>query len=356
MKSLLILICALAQAKAVKPQEGPAPRPDKASLKPKLKEGAVDVKVRFGAEFGIDDNILELNEKQIEQLEGGTRPEKFRIDEPGDLVYSVWADLRLEGRLFRDPTSAGFKIQPYLYQDSSIANFEEYSFFLRQDIGRQEAGIEIDFQRDVYLRELEIVVPGPNLWESAYYDEFEFELYYRHRIHERATLKGSLGWLLRDFDSPFGHRDRGGAFLALQPTVELGRGWRTFVRYEFTRQEADASGFDPDTSYEQQEVELGAAVELLEKKLDLSLRLRFGLRDYTSSNDPAVDPSHVDRVDDRFRLVFETKFKIAKGWTIDGRWEYRDVDSDRPHDDDATTSEPGDSTRNVFVLGVTFSL
>ena len=355
MKTILILMglaaTAAAQTRAVK-QEGPAPRPDKASLKTKGSQGPVDVQVRVGSEVAIDDNILELNDRQMKLLEDDLDPERFRIDDPGDVVYSVWADLRLKGRLFKEPTSAGLKIQPYIYADSSIANYEEYELFLHQDLGAHKAGFELGLERDVYLRELNT----GTTWESAFYDEFDLSVFYEHRVHARVTLRGTFGWLIRDYESPWGARDREGAYVALEPEVDLGRGWSAFVRYEWSDQETDASDFEPDTSYLQHEIEIGAAVELLEKRLRLALKYRFGDREYTTRNDPAFDESHADRQDDRHRLVFEVKVKLGKGWSLDGRWEYRDIDSDRPHDSSNLTDDPGDSTRHVFALGVTFSL
>ena len=356
MKTLVILLglaaTAAAQTRAVK-QEGPAPRPDKASLKTKGSPGPVEVQVRVGSEVAIDDNILELNNRQISILEDGTNTARFKIDDPGDVVYSVWADFRLKGRLFKEPTSAGLKVQPYVYQDSSIANYEEYELFLHQDLGAHKAGFELGLERDVYLRELN---RGGGNWESAFYDEYDLGIFYEHRVHPRATLRGTFGWLIRDYESPWGARDREGAYVALEPEVDLGRGWRAFARYEYSDQEAGASDFEADTSYVQHEIEVGAAVELIEKRLELALKYRFGAREYTTRNDPLNDPSHVDREDDRHRLVFAVKVKLGKGWTADARWEYRDIDSDRPFDTSPLTDEPGDSTRHVFALGVSFSL
>ncbi len=360
MKSILILMClastAAAQVRTVKPQEPPAPKPSKAAMKPPAKEG-VQVDVHAGAEVGFDDNIIELNERQINQLESGLRPEKFRIDDPGDVFYSAWVDARLKGRtLFKDPTSAGLKVQPYVYQDSSIANYEEYTLYAKQALGAHAAGLEIELERDVYLRELEIVVPGPNLWESAYYDEWDLSSYYEHRLHPQVTLRGIVGYVIRDFESPFGFRDRRGWYLAVKPEVDLGRGFSAFARYEYSDQEADPDAFDADTSYLQHEITFGAAVDLLEKKLGLSVSYRLGFRDYTSSQDPAIDPSHVDREDLRQRVVLAARWKVAKGWAIEARYEWEDIDSDRPFDNDVTTSEPGNSTRNIVSLGVSLAL
>lgn len=350
--AILLMCLASAQTRAVKPQEGPAPRPDKASMKPK--SGAPLWTARGGVEFSYDDNFLELSNKQIAQLKDGTEPGKFRIDDPADFVTAPWAEIKVKGFLFREPTSAGLKLQPYFHQDSSIANYEEYELFVKQDLGAHEAGVDFGWERDVYLRELNL--PGPNNWGSAFYEEYDLELYYKHRVHPNATLKGSLGWLVRDFESPFGFRDRAGYYLALQPAVDLGKGWKAYLRYEYSDQEADAGALDPDTSYRQHEVELGVSVELVAKVLELSLGYRAGWRDYTTSNDPAVDPSHAEREDERRRLVLEIGARLSKSWSLEARYERREVDSHRPHDDDATTSEPGDSERDLFTLGVTFSL
>lgn len=355
-RTIVALLCmagaAAAQARTVK-QEPPAPgRP---TQRAPGKAAVPEVSFRGGTEIAYDDNFLELNEKQIEQLESGTRPEKFRIDDPEDLVYSVWAEVRVKGRLLQDPLVAGLKLQPYFYQSNSIANYEVYELFVRQDLGRHEVGLEYGLDRDVYLRELEIVVPGPNLWESAHYDQHEIRAYYEHAFPAVVSLRTAAGWKIRDFESPFGFRDRDGYFLSLEPSFDLGKGWSAFVRYEYADLESDAGSTDPDTSYREHRVELGTAVELLEKRLEISLRWRIGRQDYTTSNDPAVDPSHADREDRPQRVILAARAKVAKGWSVEVRYEWHDEDSDRPFDDPAATSEPGDSTRNVFAIGAAFT-
>jgi hypothetical protein len=363
MKSILILMClastAAAQVRTVKPQEPPAPKPSKAAMKTPATEGA-KIDVRTGAEIGYDDNILDLSRKQLDELEGGQDTHKFRIDEPGDVVYSAWIDARVKGRtLFKEPTAAGLKVQPYVYQDSSIANYEEYKLFAKQDFAAHEAGVEVGLERDVYLRELKVeeVNNGPNLFDSAFYDEWDLSTYYQHRLHSRVTLRGTIGWLIRDYESPFGYRDREGLYVALKPEVDLGHGFSAFVRYEYADQEADPGALDPDTSYLQHEIQMGLGVELLQKKLGFSLAYKLGFREYTSTQDPVlVDPSHVDREDRRQRIELAARWKVAKGWALEARYEWKDVDSDRPFDDEGTTSEPGDSTRNIVTFGVSLAL
>jgi len=359
MKTLvLILFMASAALAQQRKQQQEPPATDRASLG-KMKKEAVDVSVRSGTELIYDDNILDLNNKQIRQLENHTKPEKFRIDDPDDFVYSIWAELRIKGRFIGDTTHAGLKVQPYFYQSSSIANYEEYEAYVRQDLGRDQAGIEYQLDRDAYLRELKHSVTDSSMvttttWESARYMEHDVEPYYLHQIMPLVSVRGSAGWRAKDFDSPFDYRDISGYFVAIGPIVHLGKGIQAFLRYEFSSMNADASSLDPDTSHRQHEIETGGEVELV-KGLEITLKYRIGFREYTSHNEPTlIDPSHVDREDVRHKLAFRVKWKMSPNWSLRLEYVYRRVDSDRPHDDDATTSEPGNSTRNTVMIGATF--
>jgi hypothetical protein len=354
MKTLAMLLAmagaALAQTKAVRPQDPPSGR-STPTYKPKAKPGP-EVSLRAGTELGWDDNILDLNALQIEQLENGTRPGKFRIQGPGDFVYSAWAEVKIKGKvLFADPAAAGIKVQPYFYGMNPIADFEEYRAFVRQEFGPHEVGIGYGLERDVYYRNLDT---GPNLWESAFYDEHEVEVHWNHALPHGLTLRPTAGWRLRDFNPRFDFRDRQGFFAGAEVSVELGRGWRVFTGYEWMEQDAAAGPADPDTSYVQHQVELGGAWELPGKVVELSLRYRMAMRDFTSTT--LSDLSHRSRSDLRHRAVLQVRFKVAKGWAIDARYEFRFVNSHQPFDTDPTNPDNGDSLRNVFLVGLTVSL
>ncbi len=359
MKTVAFFLFMAAAALAQQRKQQEPPPTDRASLAKPRKE-AVDVSVRSGTELIYDDNILDLNNKQIRQLEDNSRPGKFRIDDPGDFVYSVWAEVRAKGKFIGDTTHGGFKVQPYYYQSNSVANYEEYEFFLRQDLGRHQAGIEYQLDRDVYLRELEIAFQDPSNgtsgvdWISARYTEHDLEPYYLHQITPLLSVRGSAGWRAKDFDSPFDYRDIDGYFAAIGPVLQLGKEIQAFLRYEFSSMNADASSLDPDTSHRQHEIEVGGEVELV-KAVELTLRYRVGFREYTSHNEPTTtDPAHVDREDVRHKLTFRARWKISANWSVRLEYVYRQVNSHRPHDNDATSSEPGDSTRNTVMIGATF--
>jgi hypothetical protein len=357
MKTLLIVLglsgAAAAQAREPGAYRVQGQEPARPGEIPKLKgtERPPQVSARGGIEVSYDDNILDLSEKQLEQLRDGTRPEKFRIEEEDDFIYSAWAELEVKAWLLGRPSSLGLKIQPYYYQENSIANYEEYRAFLTHGLGRHEAGIEYVLERDVYHRELEIVVPGPNLWESAYYSEHDAEIYSRLAFHDAFSTRVFGGARARDFDSPFGYRDLEGFFVGVRPTLTLAKGWSAFAKYEYSDLESNAHGIETDTSYVQHEIELGLGATLLDKTLDLSIRQRWGFREYTTDKDPSVDPDHVDREDRRLRTVLQARLRLAKSWSLEGRYIRRTEDSDRPFNG-TDTGEAVGSERQVFTVGL----
>lgn len=329
------------------------PKPDRP---PKLgaRERAPEVAVRGGLELAYDDNIIDLSKKQIRQFEDGTKPQKFRIEEEDDIVTSPWAEVRLKAWLFAEPTRFSLKARANAYQENSFANYEKYALAVRQDLGRHEAGIEYDLEADVYHRELEIVVPGPNLWDSAFYSEHEIQLYTRHEVREWLSVKPFAGFAVRDFESPFQYRDLRGFFVGLRPAVEINGSWTAFLQYRYRDMDSEAGSAEPDTSYEEHEFEPGVSALFFGKVLEVGLRHRWRFREYTTSNSPLVDPAHVDREDVRQRTILEATVKLNKNWAVEARYVRRSEDSDRPFDTGDTSEEVG-SDRNVFVIGVAFT-
>jgi hypothetical protein len=357
MKTLVMVLAmagaALAQTKAVKPQDPPSGR-SSPTYKPKAKAGP-EVTIRGGTELGWDDNILDLNDAQMADLQSGGG--NYRIAQPGDFVYSAWAQIRVKGKvLFADPAAAGIKVQPYFYASNPLANFEEYKAFLQQDFGAHRLGIEYGLERDVYHRERDYVdsnfVSGS---ASAFYDDHEIALYWEHAFPHGLSIKPVAGWRIRDYNAAFDFRDRDGFFAGLEGAVELGKGWKALVGYEWTGQEAGPTAFNPiDTSFQQHQVEIGGELEVPGGLVELSLRYRVALRDFTSAI--GSDLSHLGRTDFRHRVVLLARFKVAKGWAIDARYEFRFVDSDQPNDPNPLGPDAGDSLRNVFLVGLTVSL
>jgi hypothetical protein len=354
---VLVMAGAAAAQQRSKPQEPPAT--DRAALGKKQNADAVDVAIKTGTEIAYDDNFLDLNDKQIKQLEDGTAPQgKFRIDKPEDFVYSVWAEIKLKGDFLGEHAQAGLKIHPYFYLSNSIANYEEYEVFVKRNFGRHEGGIEYQVDHDVYLRELRHTVTNGGItiqpYDSARYMEHEIEPYYIHHLSELLDLRGSAGYRLKDFNSTFDFRDLSGFFVSAGPIVNLGKGFSAFLRYEFSDMTSEASSLDPDTSYRQHEIQIGGTVDLF-KSLELTLKYRIAFREYTTSNTPGNDPDHADRDDLRQKVSFKARYKLSKSWSVRLEYTFWLVDSHRPFADESVTNEPGDSTRNVISIGATFA-
>jgi hypothetical protein len=357
MRTLIVFLCMAGAALAQQRRQQEPPTTDRAALGKVKKDQVVDVSIRGGTEIGYDDNFLDLNDKQIKQLEAGSHPGKFKIDEPDDMIYTLWAEVRLKGKFLSDTTQAGLKVQPYFYLSNSIANYEEYQVFLRQNVGKDTAGIEYEQDRDVYLRELRHFV-GPWFaptypYDSARYTEHTVEAFYRHQVVPAVSVRGGPGYRIKDFDPMFNFRDISGYFIGVGPIVDLGGGVEAFLRYEFSTMNAEASSEEADTSHRQHEVEVGASAELF-RRVDVSLKYRVGFREYTSNSSPLDDPSHVGRDDVRHKICLRARVKLSASWSLHVEYVYRHDDSRRPFDDDSTTSEPGNSTRNVVTIGATF--
>lgn len=353
MRTAIFVLClsaaAWAQQAALRQED---PRLERGT-KAKAKESPVEISGRGGLGFSYDDNILDLSGNQLDQFEDGTKPEKYRISEEHDLVSSGWVELELRTRALGSPTTFEFQARAHAYQENSFANYEEYALAVKQDLGKNELGLEYGAEVDVYDREIEIVVPGPNLWESGYFTQHELEAYYRLRLAPWAGVRPFAGYALRDFESPFGYRDLEGHFLGIRPALEAGP-WSLSLQYRYRSMEADAGDLEPDTSYREHSYEPALTVELLDKRVELSVRHRWAFREFTSSNSPAIDPNHLDREDIRRRLLIEGVFKAHRRWTVEARYVRREVDSEQPYDA-GDSGEEGSSERNIFTLGVAYN-
>jgi hypothetical protein len=309
-----------------------------------------EISLRGGVELAYDTNILGLSRKNLRQLEDGSRPEKFRIRRPDDFVTSPWAELRLKAWTFGDSTTLSLRAQAHFFQGSSLSDYEEFSGRLRQEIGRHELGLEYTFLNDVYDRERRVLETG--LFDSARFIEHEAELYHRHRIADWIALRPFAGFRERDYDAPFDFRDQRGFFGGVRPELEIVKDWDLFVRLEYALMEAvETTG--PDVSYREWRIEPGAATHLFDNALEISLRHRIGLREYTSSQDPTIDPSHVDRRDVRQRTTFQIRWKISRQTSLEVHYVRILEESDRPFDTGADDEE-NESFRQLFLVGITF--
>lgn len=354
METLLALVLALSQgappaAGAARqgqeePPPPPPPGPDRGARPRPAAEPA------FGGRAGIDltynSNILRLDDRDVERLENGTRPDKFRIERPDDFIFSPWAEGSLGFPLLDAPATAGLRARAHLYQANSIANYEELTLFLR----RAPAEISYTFMPDVYRREYRNLDTGE--FESAFYRDHLLEAEVRARPWDAVTLRPKACLEFRDYDSPFNHRDSIFYGLGLRGGVEVAGGVELLLEYEFVINDSFARSFQPDVSYQEHSLEPGLAVRPL-RGVELTARYRFADRRYTTDNSPATDPGHADREDDRRRASFGVRWRVSPAVTLEAEARFTRVDISLPHDPGATDEETS-WNREEYVLGFTY--
>lgn len=319
------------------PLDPPAPAPPK-PRKPR------EVRVRTGLEVEYNSNITRLSEAQIDELESGARPDKYRIEDADDVITSPWAEVSLDLDLFAEPSRAGVKVQGNFFAQNSFASYGEAGVFFRH------AGFELEYGygHELYRREYRNL--DTDEFESAFYDEHQAEASYRFRPHEIVRLKPLLALRLRDYEAPFDHRDALEVYFAGEGLVEATPWLRLSLELGYAIQDAYAESGQPDTSYNEAAVEAKATV-LPHKAVELSISYRLEDREYTTDNDPAVDPGHRDRTDDRRIACLEGVWKISKSVHLDASLTFTRVQSDTPADPGAS-SEETDWDRDEYVLGV----
>ena len=85
------------------------------------------------------------------------------------------------------------------------------------------------------------------------------------------------------------------------------------------------------------------------------MKYRISIQDYTTHNDPAVDPGHRDRIDDERELEFESGYKLSKRVSLDAVYRWSRRQSTLPNDPGKTED---DTTwqRNEVTIGITVRL
>lgn len=333
------------------PQEGPLPDPARVDdLKgrkgKKDKDEEPSLRFRTGMEARYDSNVLRLSERDLRRLDDGTKPEKFRIEEPDDLIWSPWIEAAFVFPLFDIPTTAGLRAQGHLYRTNSIMDYEEYTLFVRHGV----LAMEYVFMTDVYRREYRNLDTGE--FDSAFYSEHELKLTARLRPIEGIALRPLAGFRVRDYDDPFNHRDSLGYLAGLRASADPADGVEVSLEYEFFRHDSYAEGIQPDTSYQEHALEPGISFTPV-KGLELDVRYRFAEREYTTNSSPAVDPGHRDREDDRTEMTLRISWKISKDFSAQGEYKRTRVDADLPSDPDAT-EEATSWDRNEYLVGITY--
>jgi hypothetical protein len=306
----------------------------------KKKREDYDVRFRVGMSVEYNDNIIRLDDDDMRAFKAGTKPEKFRITQPEDWIFSPWGEVDLALPLFGETSRAGLRLMGHFYEANSFASNEEFMAYLK---GKSYA-LEYTFEPSIYRREYRNLDTG--VFESAFYDDHLVEGLWKIHAHESILIRPKAGVEIRDYDAPFTFRSSVAPFIAPRATFKLWEVLEPFVQYEFVYNIAFASDIQPDLSYYQNGFEVGVGSRLL-PELEAELKYRIEHRIYTSNNDPSVD-SHAGRKDWRNRLVAGVLWKPTSGLELEAAFAQWVVNSTVQDPD-----EDSDWDRREFTLGAT---
>jgi len=313
--------------------------------KPKKEDYDVDFKVGMTMEY--NDNIIRLDKRDLEALRDGTKPEKFRVEQPQDWIYSPWAEADLALHVLGEASTAGLRLMGHLYQVNSFASNEALTAFLKG----KHYNLEYTFEPGVYRREYRNLDTG--VYESAFYDDHLIEAAMKFPIEKTVTLRPKIGVEYRDYDPPFLFRSSVAPFVAPRVTLTVLDELQPFVQYEFEWNDAFASGVQPDTSYLQNGVEVGL-LSKIHKELELEVKYRFEHRVFTTKNDPSFDPSHAGRTDDRTRIEAKVVWKALPNLMLEASYAYWVTLSSVPGKPDLS-DEDSNWRRHVYLLGFSYT-
>jgi hypothetical protein len=331
-------------------QEGELPgaaRPSPEDLKvkkPKKEEYEVDF--RGGLALEYNDNITRLDKIDLERLKDGTKPEKFRITQPDDWIYSPFAEADMALHVFGERSTAGLRVTGHVFQVNSFASNGAINAFLQ---GR-DFKLEYTFEPNVYRREYRNLDTG--LYESAFYDDHLLEAAMKFPIEKTVLLRPKLGVDIRDYDAPFQWRSSVAPFVAPRAMLTLWKEVEPFVQYDFVWNNAFTTGVQPDTSFIQHGVEGGVRSRWI-RDFELEANYRYEYRTYTSTVDPAFDPSHAGRIDRRVRWETKIAWKTFSNLSVEFSYAHWTVLSSIPGKPDLE-DEDSNWRRNEYTLGVTY--
>lgn len=315
------------------------PQPDEVRRGRPKKED-YDLTFRVGMTLEYNDNIIRLDEGDLRDFRNGSKPDKFRIQDPQDWIYTPWAEASMALEALGESGRAGLRLTGYLYQTNTFASHPAFTAFLRA----KPYGVEYAYEPSIYRREYRNLDTG--VFESSFYDDHLLEAALRIPIRELILFRPKVGVEARDYDAPFTFRSSIMPFVAPRATLTVFEPLQPFVGYAFEWNQAFASGIQPDVSYYSNGFEVGV-VGRPAAPVELELKYRMEYRVYTSSNDPSFD-SHAGRSDRRSRVVAGVAWKVLPGLTVDAAYAQGVVLSDVVGD------EESDWRRNQVIVGFNY--
>jgi hypothetical protein len=330
----------------------------------KCSSALVLLAIAAGAAFGLtptwqwegfltyDDNPFRYSLTDLDAFRYREQPARFPIRTSDDLDANVAARLSCGTRLFQLPGSieTGMKLHGYFSNWDKSYGIADVG--LNQGTwvgGRLELGYTYMPNYLLrYYRNPETSDTGD--FTACRFAEHLATVRFRQQLNP-VTILPEYGYEYDDYQPVFDHYDtkihRLGGEVRFQPVTNF----EVRGKYEFRL--ASAKGPVPDASYSQHEA--GLSVTTSPRRLSrfsVEGGYTFALRNYTTSNDSAIDPSHAGRTDNIEAATVTVKYRLADvTLTADYDLQWRTVVAAYS----AAIDDIKDYRQSRFGLGVVFN-
>lgn len=304
-------------------------------------------RLRGGLEFTYDDNILFLSKSRISLFESGSAPQRFRIVSVGDYVVSPWVSAAARA----GDTEVGAGLQLSFYVRNSIKNYELVHPYIRHRFDRDNLLlVSYSWLRDGYAGEF--TDPNSGSIQSVFYDVHSVTARFVHRFSRAAITTPRLGWRSRVYNhSQNDPRSYRGFEAGVASTLGPPEGLAFDLDLSFEDMAGPGRQSNYDVSFRRYSVEVGPVLRTPGRDVEFSLHYRYGIRRFTTANDPVADPGHAGRKDTSRQLHARAEYHFSRLLYGFGDYERQDFRTDIPAL--LLSEESASYSRNAFTLGLT---
>jgi hypothetical protein len=329
---------------------------------------ADDLNFDVRLEQRYEDNILELDDRNLERIDRQSGTERYGVETPDDFVTRARFRMGYEFRVVpRRETDVRAEIESRFYARNDVKNHEVFSLDLSQEISASRRNLSSfhvswDTRPDFFHRNLTdddaSFLARERIRRGSRYDQSRLILRFEQEVVDgRLDAWVAHRWRWRDFNRAFDERDNE------RRTWELGIEGRPTRWYDlrigarYQQGELVADGdlpstiiFDDDISYDRETWRVWVR-QGWGDRLRGWARVEVGgeTRSFTTTN--AFDRGRFGREDDRVRFRIAAAQRLTRNLELRAEWAHQDSDAGYPDDlvgfDDRT-----DFVQNRFTFGV----
>jgi outer membrane protein assembly factor BamA len=315
-------------------------------LVPKISIGKPDLDIELHANTYYTSNLYHVSDKREDQFDSKDGPgERFHdMEGPDDIVTCVGFAIGWQREVAEKRDLALSLGTDYsLHARNSIANYFEINGALTYDLTRNDTvRLKAAFIPDRFRKNLSLEDPdtGAKTFARADYQQIDVSPRYLHEWNKDWSTGVEYEYSQREYDDPFGNRDRDCHSLAAIVGYEGLTRTDILLTAGFCTAETPTDvefGIETDRSYEDWFAELEVKFDL-PHHWEAEVGVEYRNRAYTT--DVKADDAHYDRTDDLWAFDVEVGRQIRKNIYAGLQLGWARNDSDRT-DDTVESDEVG---------------